>query len=203
MTLGIVNYGRGNLHSVANACKDLGAEAELVSTAAEIEACTHLIFPGQGSFGECVRNLDELGLRQPLLDFIAADRPFFGICVGFQLLFESSEESPEASGLGVFPGKVTRFRSETEKIPHMGWNETTLRQPESTAWQGLGEKPFFYYVHSFCPKDTNHPAVAATCHYAGEDFCAAVTKGNLVAAQFHPEKSQHAGLQLLQNFLAT
>ncbi|MGE9267037.1 MAG: imidazole glycerol phosphate synthase subunit HisH, partial [Verrucomicrobiales bacterium] len=122
MKLGIIDYGRGNLRSVVNACLALGHDSSLITSPEGLEGVTHLICPGQGAFGDCMENLRRLDLEAPLKDWIAADRPYFGICVGYQLLFESSEESPGVSGLGVVSGQVRRFPEKGLKIPHMGWN---------------------------------------------------------------------------------
>lgn len=205
MKLGIVDYGRGNLRSVQNAVRSLGSEPHLVRTPGEISGLTHLIFPGQGAFGDCMKSLRDQDLVHPLQDWIAADKPFFGICVGFQLLFEGSEEAPETPGLGIFSGQCQKLTpqpdSTEQKVPHMGWNSLEIRDPSDPAWSGLSEEPFTYFVHSYCPKEHHGRPVAATCNYGGETFCAAVRQRNLFATQFHPEKSQHAGLRLLGNFL--
>lgn len=201
MNLGMIDYGRGNLHSVINACRSLGHSPTLVSKPTEFENLTHLIFPGQGAFGDCMDSLHRLDLASPLRDWILADRPFFGICVGYQLLFESSDESPGTAGLGVVQGHVQRFTSSDLKIPHMGWNALNLQKPNSPYWRGFAPQPYFYFVHSFYPTHVDPSLVSATCQYGQESFCAAIERSNLLATQFHPEKSQHAGLDLLQNFL--
>lgn len=201
MKLGMIDYGRGNLRSVINACKSLGHEATLVTKPHELTGLTHLIFPGQGAFGDCMESLDRLNLTTALREWIDADKPYFGICVGYQLLFDSSEESPGTRGLGVIPGAVRRFTSHDLKIPHMGWNEISPTHEKSKIWAGLEKPPYFYFVHSYYPTAVPTETVAANCQYGHETFCAAVQKGNLFATQFHPEKSQHAGLKLLRNFL--
>ncbi len=202
MKLGMIDYGRGNLRSVINACRQLGHEPSLVTKPEELANFTHLIFPGQGAFGDCMESLHRLGLAEPLREWIAADKPYFGICVGYQLLFEASEESPGTAGLSIIPGSVKRFTSSGIKIPHMGWNSTSLKNPNSLAWQNFTDHPYFYFVHSFYPVGVPQQFISATCQYGQEDFCAAIEKGRLFATQFHPEKSQHAGLQLLGNFLS-
>lgn len=201
MKLGMIDYGRGNLRSVINACQSLGFEPELVTKPEELDDLTHVIFPGQGAFGDCMESLGRLGLIQPLRDWIASGKPYFGICVGYQLLFESSEESVGTAGLGVIKGTVRKFTSQDVKIPHMGWNALELKNPQSPFWQKLEDIPYFYFVHSYYPDGVNPELVAATCTYGSETFCAAIEKDNLLATQFHPEKSQHEGLQLLRNFL--
>lgn len=200
MKLGMIDYGRGNLRSVINACKALGHDPTLVTKPEEFEQFTHLIFPGQGAFGDCMNSLNRLELATPLQDWISAGKPYFGICVGFQLLFEASEEAPGVSGLGVAAGTVKRFTSENIKVPHMGWNATLQTKKDSPYWAGFDASPYFYFVHSYYPSGVDPEIVSATCDYGNETFCAAIEQGNLFATQFHPEKSQHAGLQLLENF---
>jgi len=203
MNVGIIDYGAGNLQSVLNAFHALGAEANLITTPAELAELTHLVLPGQGEFGDCSRKLEASGMTQPIKDWIAADKPFLGICVGYQLLFEGSEESPAAKGLGIFKGKNVKFTAEAGlKIPHMGWNGVTPQNSNLSMWNGMSEEPYFYYVHSYFPQAEEADCVACVTTYGNQTFHGAVTRGNLIATQFHPEKSQHAGLQLLKNFLA-
>ena len=201
MRVGIVDYGRGNIRSVENAFHAIGADAVLIRTPEELEGITHLVVPGQGEFGDCAANLKKQGMFQPICDWAAANRPFLGICVGYQLIFENGEESPGAEGFGILGGTVRRFPNVGLKVPHMGWNSVTLTDPRHPIWNGMPENPFFYFVHSYYPEPTDTRHVAATCEYA-LPFAAAVIRGNLVATQFHPEKSQHNGLRLLKNFLS-
>ncbi|MDB4435929.1 imidazole glycerol phosphate synthase subunit HisH [Akkermansiaceae bacterium] len=201
MKLGMIDYGRGNLRSVMNACRSLGHDPIMVTDAAGLADLTHVIFPGQGAFGDCMESLARLNLIEPLKEWIAADNPYFGICVGYQLLFASSEESPGTEGLSIIDGACRRFISKDIKIPHMGWNYLDVKSKDSPSWNGLTDDPYFYFVHSFYPHGVNEKDIAATCHYGDETFCAAIERGNLLATQFHPEKSQHAGLKLLENFL--
>ena len=203
MKLGMIDYGRGNLRSVINACRALGHDPTLVTTPEGLDGLTHLIFPGQGAFGDCMDSLNRLGLADPLRGWIEAGKPYFGICVGFQLLFESSEECPGTDGLGVFKGHVKRFTSYDIKIPHMGWNAVDLKNPNSPFWEGFEGEPYFYFVHSYYPDGVDPEVVTANCTYGQETFCAGIERGGLLAVQYHPEKSQHAGLQLLGNFLKT
>ncbi len=165
----------------------------------DLDGCDALIVPGQGSFGDCARNLRATGLWEPIRVWIAADRPFLGICVGYQLLFESSEESPEEPGLGVFAGTVRRFPRNDLKIPHMGWNRLTC-QPADRLYRDLTDPIEVYFVHSFYPDPVDRSIVSATCDY-GLTFAASVSRGNLSATQFHPEKSQRTGLAILTNFI--
>ncbi|MDE0827040.1 MAG: imidazole glycerol phosphate synthase subunit HisH [Akkermansiaceae bacterium] len=200
MTVGVVDYGGGNIRSLVKALEALGVTPQLLSSAEGFDDCRLLVFPGQGAFGDCMKKLEERELVEPLKAWLAADRPFFGICVGYQLLFESSEESPGQPGLGIFQGTVRHFPDSGLKVPHMGWNSAELNVPESTPWEGLGPAPYFYYVHSYFPVPEDPSLIAAETEY-GTRFAAAVQRGNVVATQFHPEKSQKAGMRLLGNFL--
>ena len=200
---GIIDYGGGNLQSVRNAIRALGQEPVLVHRAEDLATVTALVFPGQGEFGDCMKALASAGLDAALRDWIAADRPFFGICVGYQVLFAGSEENPDIRGLGILPGRVVKFPSlPGVKIPHMGWNNAHVTHPDNPAWTGLGPDPFFYFVHSYYPQPEDPAVVAAATDYAGLTFAAAVQRGRMLATQFHPEKSQDTGLKLLGNFLA-
>jgi glutamine amidotransferase len=199
---GIIDYGGGNLRSVANALRSLGQDPVIIASPEQIGDVTHLLLPGQGEFGDTMQRLEERGLASFLKDWISADRPYFGICVGYQILFENSEEAPEVSGLGILPGTVRRFREEPGlKIPHMGWNSVTGSRGDTRVWQGLGEDPYFYYIHSYFPEPASPDAVVARTTYGTQTFAGAVERGNLFACQFHPEKSQETGLRLIRNFL--
>jgi imidazole glycerol phosphate synthase glutamine amidotransferase subunit len=199
--VGIIDYGAGNLRSVANAIHSLGIQPVILSAPVDLTDFTHLILPGVGAFGDSMTELNRRDLAAPIREWIAADRPFFGICVGYQLLFDEGEESPGIAGLGVFQGRVCRFPSDGRKIPHMGWNSASPVDPSQPLWRGLGPEPYFYYVHSFFPVPEDSMLVAMTTDYEGTRFAAAISRGNLIATQFHPEKSQNAGIQLLANFL--
>lgn len=203
MKVGIIDYGAGNLRSVANAVQALGIAPELVTTPAQLASgsLSHLILPGVGSFGDCMAELHRRDLVEPIRAWIAAGKPYFGICLGYQILFEGSQEAAGIEGLGVFPGKVRRFTEDGRKIPHMGWNSAVPADPQDPAWAGLGGEPYFYFVHSYFPEPADESLVAMRTGY-GETFASAIRHGNLVATQFHPEKSQQAGLRLLGNFLA-
>ena len=199
--LGLVDYGSGNLRSVHRAIEESGGSCVSVRTPADAKSCTALVVPGVGSFGDCARQLREAGLWEFLREWLAADRPYLGICLGYQLLFESSEESPGVEGLAVLEGRVVHFERGGElKIPHMGWNQLHIRNTSDPLMQGLGENPEFYFVHSYYPVPEEPKNITATCHY-GVEFAASVTRGNLHAVQFHPEKSQLLGLTMLRNFI--
>ena len=202
MRLGILDYGAGNLRSVINAFKHLGREASLVGAPEQFEQLDLLVFPGQGAFGDSARHMHERGLWQPLQAWLQSRRPYLGICLGYQLLFESSEENPGVPGLGAFRGTVPRFTARPGlKIPHMGWNTAKFVDPNQPLWRGLGPEASFYFVHSYFPKPEDRSITACLTDYAGE-FVSGIMAENLVAVQFHPEKSQAAGLALLRNALA-
>lgn len=200
MKVGVVDYGGGNIRSVIQALKALGQESILIADASGFSEIDSLVFPGQGAFGSCMQALEKRGLVEPIKNWINADRPFFGICVGYQLLFETSEESPGAKGLGIFEGSVVRFPNSDLKTPQMGWNAANVEQSENAYWAALGDSPYFYFVHSYYPAPTDPSIVATTTDY-GINYASAIQRGNLLATQFHPEKSQKAGLRLLENFL--
>ena len=199
--IGLVDYGSGNLRSVQRALEHEGAVVVHVTREAEASGCAALVVPGVGSFGDCARQLRDAGLWDFLKEWLAADRPYLGICLGYQLLFESSEESPGVEGFGALKGRVVHFPREGGlKIPHMGWNQLHLQNPDDRLLRELGDNPDFYFVHSYYPVPEDPSAVTSTCCY-GVEFAASVTRGNLSAVQFHPEKSQALGLAMLRNFL--
>lgn len=195
----IIDYNMGNLHSVSKALEHLGGKVRISSKPEEILSSDKLILPGVGAFGDGCREMQSANVWEPILEFVKTGKPFLGICLGLQLLFEESEETPGVPGLGIFSGKVQRFRSKTVKVPHMGWNTASLKN--SPPLKGLPNPAYFYFVHSFyaVPKDPS--IVLAETEYGGEKFPAIVGQGNVFATQFHPEKSQDAGLQILRNFL--
>jgi glutamine amidotransferase len=199
----IIDYGMGNLASVEKACRFLGVRAQVTSDPKRIARAGKLILPGVGAFGPAMAELKKRRLVAPLLDAIVEERPLLGLCLGLQLLFESSEESPGVRGLGILPGKVKRLpRGKGLKVPHMGWNrlEITRRNPLLT---GVPDGVFMYFVHSFYAEPGDPSLVVARAHY-GRTFPAVVWDGWLTwATQFHPEKSQKWGLKILKNFLTT
>lgn len=201
MPVAIIDYGAGNLLSVANALRSLGAAPRIAATPAGLAGASHVVLPGVGAFGDCMAALAARGFAAPLREWLAADRPFLGICLGYQLLFEGSDESPGVAGLGLLPGRVVRFSGHHLKVPHVGWNAAAPTDPAAPCWAGLGPHPYFYFVHSFFPVPADPALVAATTSY-GDTFASAIARGRLLATQFHPEKSQAAGLRLLANFLA-
>lgn len=198
----VIDYGAGNLRSVANALAALGAEPQVCDDPSALADATHLVLPGVGAFGDCMASLTARGWVGPICDWVAGGRPYLGICLGYQMLFDGSEECPGVPGLGLVPGMVRRFAARPGlKIPHMGWNAAVPRDPGETCWTGLGTQPYFYFVHSYFPVPEDPRLIAAETTYGDIRFAAAIERGNLLACQFHPEKSQDAGLRLLTNFL--
>ena len=198
--VGVIDYGGGNIRSLIQALEKLGTSPELVTSPEQLGPLSHLFFPGQGAFGDCMKKLRGLGLVEPIFEWIQQDKPFFGICVGYQLLFEDSEESPESKGLSVLEGKVVRFREEGIKVPHMGWNSLNIEK-NNPLLSGLGEDPRFYFIHSYHIECKQPDEVLATTTY-GYEFPSVIKKGNIMGAQFHPEKSHKFGIQFLKNFAA-
>ena len=204
-TVVVADLGSGNLRSVEKALAAVGARVAISDDAVTVGRAEKLVVPGQGAFGACAAGLDRGGgaLRQAVRAVIDAGRPFFGICIGMQLLFESSEENPEVPGLGVLPGRVRRFADRPGlKIPHMGWN-ATRRGPAAAAGPAAAvpDGSFFYFVHSYYPDPAQAEDVALSSEH-GAAFCCAVGRDNVFGCQFHPEKSQAAGLALLRSFVA-
>ena len=194
----LLDYGAGNVRSVINAIEFLGEQVCVASTADEILNAEKLVFPGVGAFGSMMTILDQKGYSAPLMQYLRSGRPFLGICLGLQALFEYSEEAPGVKGLGLIPGYVKRFDIDLS-VPHIGWNGIRTKQP-SPIFKSIGDEDKFYFVHSYHVTPTSDDVVLTTTDY-GCEFVSAVQKGNLVATQFHPEKSGKAGLQVLDNFL--
>jgi glutamine amidotransferase len=200
--IGIVDYDIGNLRSVQKALQHVGGDAHFVRTPDEIARVDALVLPGVGAFGDCVRCLRKSGMWDEVIAWARSEKPFFGICVGYQMLFDSSEEAPGEKGLGIFAGEVRKFSGKHGlKIPQIGWNTVTVRQPEAPLLAGISTGDYVYFVHSYYAAPKEASVVALETNY-GDTFAAAVARGNLLATQFHPEKSQRAGLQMLKNFVA-
>jgi glutamine amidotransferase len=204
--IGLINYGMGNLHSVAKALEKAGGAVELVSDAGALKNCERIVLPGVGAFRDCIGALKESGMDAALQEAIASGAPFLGICLGMQALMDISLEFGAYPGLGLIPGSVRRLpESHPErgfKIPHMGWNDVILssqRPPHPVLAPLAGQQA--YYVHSYCCLPENPEHLLAACSYGDYPIAAAIGRDNIVATQFHPEKSQRAGLSLLQAFL--
>ena len=198
--LALIDYGSGNLRSAEKALARVGAAVRIVDQPADILAADAVVLPGVGAFGDCVKNLTQLGLDVAIRQFIRTGKPFLGICVGLQMLFESGAESPGVAGLGILPGSVPRFVGGGLKVPHMGWNRLRFRQPACPLFAGIADGSFVYFVHSYYGAPRQDSVVAATTEY-GIEFASVIWSGNVFATQFHPEKSQAVGLQMLENFV--
>lgn len=202
--IAIIDYGMGNLRSVQKGFEQVGFPAEITSDPAALLGADKIVLPGVGAFRDCINNLEQGGFVEPILKIIAEGRPFLGICLGLQLLFTESEEFGIHKGLGVIPGRVVRFpegmseQGQKLPVPHMGWNQILLRQP-SPLFDSIDNGSNVYFVHSYYVKPEDSTVVAATCNY-GIEFCAAIRHDNVMATQFHPEKSQGVGLKMLKNF---
>lgn len=198
--IGIIDYGMGNLGSVTNACAFLEMDARVIKTPGDMDACTGVILPGVGGFGDCMRHLAEHGFVDPVRTWIGNDRPFLGICLGLQVLFAESEEAPGVPGLGLFPGCVRRFDLGPEyKVPQIGWNRVAQAAPDGPLFEGIDDGRHFYFVHSYYV-DTPEPGLCAGVTSYGIDYTSAVWRGSVAAVQFHPEKSQRDGLRMLRNY---
>ena len=207
LQIAVIDYGMGNLRSVANALKTVAADTSIAVTSDPqlIAEAERVVFPGQGAMPDCIRELDARGLRQVVVD-ATKNKPFLGICIGLQMLFEHSEEG-DAAGLGLFKGEVKRFPHEKMfdaqggklKVPHMGWSQVRQTQPHAL-WRDIEDQARFYYVHSYYVAPAESTLTAGTTEYPF-DYTCAIARDNLFAVQFHPEKSASAGLQLLRNFV--
>lgn len=205
--IAIIDYGMGNLRSVQKGFEKVGAEALVTADPRKLLEADKIVLPGVGAFRDCMRNLEQAGFVDPILRVIAEGRPFLGICVGMQLLFTDSTEFGLYSGLDVIPGHVQRFpenmteAGERLPVPQMGWNQLCFRQRPAT-FAGIAEEANVYFVHSYYVKPDDESVIATTTSY-GIKFCSSVCKDNIIATQFHPEKSQDVGLRMLKNFAET
>ena len=197
--IAIIDYGAGNLQSVKKAFDFIGAESVITDNPEIINSCDRILLPGVGSFGDAMDSMHKSGLVETVKQNALSGKPFFGICLGLQLLFEESEESPGVKGLGIFKGKIKKFSSDMGlKIPHIGWNSLEIKQKD-TLFKNVPENSYVYFVHSYYLHAEDEEDVATVTNY-GIDFHSAVGKNNIFATQFHPEKSGDVGLQILRNF---
>jgi imidazole glycerol-phosphate synthase subunit HisH len=202
VSIAVIDYDMGNLHSACKGLEKAGATPTVTDSPSIIDRADALVLPGVGSFDPAVQHLRSRHLEEPIKNAIARGKPFLGICLGLQILFDGSEEGTEP-GLGIIPGMVRRFRSEPNlTIPHMGWNRLQLTQSEHSAWQGLPPNPYVYFVHSYYVDPIDPKVRAATVQHGSQTVTAAIAHNNLVAVQFHPEKSSDNGLKILSNFVA-
>jgi glutamine amidotransferase len=200
--IGLIDYGSGNLRSVAKALEAVNAAPRHIVSGPIPDGLDALVLPGVGSFGDSVTHLKERKLFLPIREWLTNGKKFLGICLGYQLLFRDSEESPGVEGLGMFEGTVQRFRATDIKVPQIGWNRLTWTNEAYQRFRGLPNDPFVYFVHSYYPVPENRSIIAATAEY-GEEFAAAIVADNLLATQFHPEKSQENGLAILRQFVSS
>ncbi len=197
----VIDYGMGNLRSVSKALEHLGGKVKISSNPDDLKTADKIVLPGVGAFGDAMAELRRQNLVEPIRAFAGSGKPFLGICLGMQLLFKSSEESPEAEGLDIFPGTVRRFRSKNVKIPQMGWNQAKLKK-ESPLTKGLPDNSYFYFVHSFYVAPEDQKITLGETTYGDETFTSILASDTVFATQFHPEKSQSAGLTILKNFIS-
>lgn len=199
--IAVVDYDMGNLHSVCKGLENAGATPQVTDSPATLAQADAVVLPGVGSFDPAMQHLHSRHLVEPIQQVIASGKPFLGICLGLQILFESSEEGKEA-GLGIYPGTVKRFQPEPSlTIPHMGWNQLEFTQPHLPLWQDIGNAPWMYFVHSYYVDPTDGNLTAATVTHGSQTVTAAIAQDNVMAVQFHPEKSSTLGLKILANFV--
>ncbi len=203
--INIIDYEMGNLRSVEKAFESLGFSVRVSANPADIKTADKVVLPGVGAFRDCISNLRNGGFVEPLLEHIDAGKPMLGICVGMQMLFDVSEEFGQHQGLGLIPGKVVRFpagmveNNERLKVPHMGWNNISIKQ-QSPLFKDIEDESFVYFVHSYYCAAEKSADIAATCRYGDVELCASIWRDNIMATQFHPEKSQTVGLNIFRNF---
>ncbi|MBF2090826.1 MAG: imidazole glycerol phosphate synthase subunit HisH [Synechococcales cyanobacterium K44_A2020_017] len=200
--IAVIDYDMGNLHSACKGLERAGAITHVTDSAQDLLTADAVVLPGVGAFDPAMRHLRSRDLIQPIRDVVASGKPFLGICLGLQILLEGSEEGSEA-GLGIVKGMVRHFRYEPGiTVPHMGWNQLDLTQPQHPLWQDLPHRPWMYFVHSYYADPTDARVTAASITHGSQTVTAAIAQDNLMAVQFHPEKSSTSGLQLLANFVA-
>ncbi len=202
LMIAVIDYGVGNLFSVQKAFSYLGADAKITSDERDMVSAEKLVLPGVGAFGDCMNNLEATGLIPVLKSEIEKGKPLLGICVGLQILFDGSEESPGAKGLGIISGRIKKINAPTLKVPHIGWNSLEVRAPRqrNDLFAGVSQSSYVYFVHSYHAVPDDGSVITATTEY-GEKLTAAVALGNVQATQFHPEKSGDVGLKIIKNFI--
>ncbi|OGX11942.1 MAG: imidazole glycerol phosphate synthase, glutamine amidotransferase subunit [Omnitrophica bacterium RIFOXYB12_FULL_50_7] len=198
--IAIIDYGMGNLRSVSKALEYLGASYKLCSKGKDLARATKVILPGVGAFGDAMKELTSREFIGPMGDLVTRKAKLMGVCLGLQLFFEKSEENPGRKGLGIFKGTVRKFRSTNVKIPHMGWNDIEILKKHPLL-EGIPSGEYFYFVHSYFGKPADKGLTLASCKYGRENFPAVIGNDHVFATQFHPEKSQEAGLRILKNFI--
>jgi glutamine amidotransferase len=199
--IAVIDYDMGNLHSACKGLEKAGATPKITDSPQEIEKADGVVLPGVGAFDPAILHLRERNLEKPIKDAINSGKPFLGICLGLQILFDTSEEGKEV-GLGIIAGKVRHFQKEENiSIPHMGWNKLEFKQKKLPLWQNLPNNPYVYFVHSFYVDPLGPTMIAATITHGSQEVTAAIARDNLMAVQFHPEKSADNGLQILSNFV--
>lgn len=197
--IALIDYNMGNLGSVLKALEHVGGDVRIIENPAELSSFSGCLLPGVGNFGDGMEELNSRGFVEPLKAFVRSGKPFTGICLGMQMLLDSSEEAPGVAGLGIIPGEVLRFPAGSEKIPHMGWNSVRKLRKNPGA-ESISDGDYFYFVHSYYVRPRNPEDAVLECDYI-LPFAAAIGRGNLFATQFHPEKSQDNGLKLLEQFV--
>jgi len=198
--IAIIDYGMGNIHSVQKAFESLGTESTVVNNPRDLKKCRKIVLPGVGAFSDAMAELKKQEMISAIKEQINNGKPFLGICLGMQLLFEKSQEAGKTKGLMVLEGEVKKFpRKDGLKVPHMGWNQLMVN-PRCPLLKGVADRSYVYFCHSYYPEPKNKTDIAAACEY-GADFCAVVWHDNIYGAQFHPEKSQDTGIKILKNFI--
>jgi imidazole glycerol-phosphate synthase subunit HisH len=200
VVIALVDYGMGNLRSVQKALQQVGGDVVIAKTADDITRADRVVLPGVGAFADCMQNLQKQGLRESICEAIQKRKPFLGICLGYQALFEQSEEGGKIPGLGIFHGQVVRFPNGSLKVPQIGWNQIQFQTSQCPLLKGLSNGSYVYFVHSYYPKPSDAQIVCTSTEY-GLSFASMIWKENVFACQFHPEKSQSVGLQILSNFV--
>ena len=201
MKIAIIDYGMGNIHSVAKALELFGVKTNVTNKKSVIDSCDKIVLPGVGAFDDAVAELEKQGLVEVIKEQIKKGKPFLGICLGLQLLLEESQEAKENKGLGLLKGRIVKFSAKSgQKVPHMGWNNLKVVPRDCSLLDGIIGSPQVYFCHSYYPQPVDKTVIAATCDY-GVEFACVLAKDNIYGVQFHPEKSQAVGLKIIKNFV--